>query len=224
MLTLVQLSFLKTQTVFSFGFLKKLVLLVLVHVGYQSPDMSRSFLSCPFLLDWGLRYPVVVICRSWAFSGQMSGLSASEALAFLHHLDSFFHREPVDVHRVRVSFLSWKREGSSRGLLPLGFWFSSSEDSLHPFEIVLKAGGFLEPFLEGLRGGVAAEDLLLEGEREGFSEEVREGGGDGDLGLRHQDPEFCDVFIHRLFTRHPQSPHLFQGVSWGVVRCERLLQ
>src|SRR6202044_3293161 len=179
MLTLVQLSFLKTQTVFSFGFLKKPVLLVLVHVGYQSPDMSCSFLSCPFLLDWGLRCPVVVVARSWAFSGQMSGLSASEAFAFLHHLGSFFHCEPINVHRIWVSFLSGKRESSSRGLLPLGFRFSSSEDSLHPLEIVLEAGGFLEPFFEGLGGGVAAEDLLLGGGGGGVSEEVGGGGGEG---------------------------------------------
>src|ERR1700734_345871 len=224
MLTLMQLSFLKTQTVFSFSFFEKLVFLVLIHVGYQSPDVGRSFLSSPLLLDRSSRHRVVVICRSWAFSGQMSGLSASEALAFLHHFGSFFHCEPVNVHRIWVSFLSGKRESSSRGLLPLGFRFSSSEDSLHPFEIILEAGGFLEPFFEGLGGGVAAEDLLLEGEREGLSEEVREGGGDGDLGLRHQDPEFSDMLVHRLIARHPQSPHLFQGVSWGVVRCERLLQ
>src|SRR6202044_3002739 len=135
--------------------------------------MGRSFLSSPLLLDRGLYCPGVIVARSWAFSGQVSSLSASEALAFLHHLGSFFHCEPVNVHRVRVSFLSGKRESSSRGLLPLGFGFSSSEDSLHSFEIVLKAGSFLEPFLEGFRGGVAAEDLLLEGEREGLSEEVR---------------------------------------------------
>src|SRR6202044_953166 len=185
MLMLMQLSFLKTQTVFSFSFFEKLIFLVLVHVGYQSPDMGCSFLSSPFLLDRGLHCPVVVIvvARSWAFSGQVSGLSASEALAFLHHLGSFFHCEPVDVHRIWVSFLSGKRESSSRGLLPLGFRFSSSKDSLHPLEVVLKAGSFLEPLFKGLGGGVAAEDLLLEGEREGFSEEVREGGGGGGLGL-----------------------------------------
>src|ERR1700734_757231 len=131
MLTLMQLSFLKTQTVFSFGFFEKLVFLVLVHIGYQSPDMGRCFFSSPFLLDRGLRCPIVVVACSWAFSGQVSSLSASETLAFLHHLGSFFHCEPVNVHRVGISFLSWEREGSSWGLLPLGFWFSLSEDSLH---------------------------------------------------------------------------------------------
>src|SRR6202044_3657048 len=120
MLTLMQLSFLKTQTVFSFSFLEKLVFLVLVHVGYQSPDVGRRFFSSPFLLDRGLCCPgVVVVARSWAFSGQMSGLSASEAFAFLHHFGSFFHCELVDIHRIGVSFLSWEREGSSWGLLPL---------------------------------------------------------------------------------------------------------
>src|SRR6202044_3261849 len=134
--------------------------------------MGRSFLSSPLLLDRGLHCPGVIVARSWAFSGQVSGLSASEALAFLHHLGSFFHCEPVNVHRVGISFLSWEREGSSRGLLPLGFGFSSSEDSLHSFKVVLKAGSFLEPLFKGLGGGGAAEDLVLEGERKGFSEEV----------------------------------------------------
>src|ERR1700734_4355771 len=101
--------------------------------------MGCSFLSSPFLLDRSSRHRVVVDARSWAFSGQVSGLSASEALAFLHHLGSFFHCEPVNVHCVWISFLSGKRESSSRGLLPLGFGFSSSEDSLHALEVVLKA-------------------------------------------------------------------------------------
>ena len=141
-----QLSFLKTQTMFSFCFFKKLVLFVLVHTGYQSPNMGRCFSSSPFLLDRSLCRRVVVIAHSRAVSGQVSGPSASETLAFLHHLGPFFHSEPVDVHRVGISFLSGKRESSSRGLLPLSLGFSSSEDSLHAFKIVLKAGSFLEPF------------------------------------------------------------------------------
>src|SRR6202044_3439150 len=103
------------------------------------------------------------------------------ALAFLHHLGSFFHCEPVNVHCIGISFLSWEREGSSWGLLPLGFGFSSSEDSLHSFKVVLKAGSFLEPLFEGFWWGVAAKDLSLEGERKSFSEKIREGGRYWDL-------------------------------------------
>src|SRR6202044_3452485 len=130
--------------------------------------MGRSFLSSPLLLDRGLHCPGVIVARSWAFSGQVSGLSASEALAFLHHLGSFFHCEPVNVHRVGISFLSWERECSSWGLLPLGFGFSLSEDSLHPLEVVREAGSFFEPLFKGLGGGSRSRGSASGGGEGGF--------------------------------------------------------
>ena len=87
--------------------------------------------------------------------------------------------------------------------MPLGLWFSLSEDLLHAFKVILKVQGFLKPLFKGFWGGVAAENLLLEGEGKGLSEEVREGSRDVDLGLGYQDPEFGDVFVHQLLARHP---------------------
>src|SRR5271156_821983 len=116
----------------------------------------------------------------------MSGFSAPETFSFLHHLGPFLDCEAVHVHCIGVSLLSGERERSSGCLLsgPLsGLFFSSSEDSLHSFEVILKAGSFLKPLVQGFGGGVATENLSLKWEREGFSEEVREGGRYWDLGL-----------------------------------------
>src|SRR5271155_4780233 len=104
----------------------------------------------------------------------MFGFSAPETFSFLHHFGLLFYCEAVHIHGIGVSFFSWERERSPGCLLsgPLsGLFFSSSKDSLHSFKVILKAGSFLKPLVQGFGGGVAAENLSLEWEREGFSEE-----------------------------------------------------
>jgi hypothetical protein len=51
---------------------------------------------------------LLIVFLFWAFVSPVSCVSTLEAPSFFHQLVSFFDRQSVDIHHIRISFPSWE--------------------------------------------------------------------------------------------------------------------
>ena len=103
---LIQFSFLKTRIL---CFLQELFLFIIFQVFENCPDRGVEFLAVHTLF-WFFSFLPFVLCFFRTFVCLVAGLLAFEAPSFFHQLCSFVKCQSVDVHCIRIPFLSGEIE------------------------------------------------------------------------------------------------------------------